>query len=47
MQRPYTPPGIGWLIAVVVAILALLCALGALALSPFWLIFGLAIALLL
>jgi hypothetical protein len=46
MQRPYTAPGIGWILAIIVLILAVLCALGAIALSPFWLIALLALALL-
>ena len=47
MQRPYTAPGIGWLIAIVVLILAVLCALGALTLSAYWLVALLALAFLL
>ncbi len=47
MNRPYTAPGIGWIIAAVVLVLAILCALGALTLSAFWLIALLALAILL
>lgn len=47
MNRPYTAPGVGWLIAVVSLFFAVLCALGAMSLSPYWLIALLALAILL
>ncbi len=46
MKRPYTAPGIGWILAVVVLVLALLAALGVFAVPVIWLIVGLALAIL-
>ncbi|MFN2521294.1 MAG: hypothetical protein ABR525_09635 [Candidatus Limnocylindria bacterium] len=47
MKRPYTAPGLGWILAVIVLILALLSALGLFAVPAIWLIVGLALAILL
>lgn len=47
MNRPWTPLGIGWVLALIVLILAVLCALGSIALSPYWLLVLLALAILL
>lgn len=46
MQRPFPSLGVGWLIALITLILAVLCALGAINLSPFWLVALLALAVL-
>ena len=47
MKRPYTAPGLGWIIAVIVLIVAVLSALGMFAVPVIWLIVGLALAILL
>lgn len=47
MKRPYTAPGLGWLIAAIVLILAVLSALGLFTVPVIWLIVGLALAILL
>lgn len=47
VKRPYTQPGIGWLLAVLVLILAVLSALGVFAVPVIWLVVGLALAILL
>ena len=47
MRRPYAAPGIGWLIAVAVLILAVLSGLGLFAVPVWILIAGLALAILL
>lgn len=46
MQRPWNPPGIGWLIAVVVVIFALLAIVAHLEINPWWGILALAVAIL-
>lgn len=47
MQRPFASPGVGWIIAVVVLILAILVGIAGLAVPVWLLIAGLALAILL
>lgn len=50
MKRPYNSPGIGWLLAAIAGVVAVLAALGMItgvANLPYWLILLLALAILL
>ena len=46
MTRPYTPPGLGWILAIIVLILAILAGLGVVAIPDWILIALLALAIL-